>query len=72
MRVAGLLERDPVWAFAPFTDRMGAPAAVEPVVVPPELGPVRTDQNVETAAIGDTVVSLLRLQIGDANGGERH
>src|SRR3981081_398425 len=36
---------------------MGAPAAIEPVVVPPELGPVRTDQNIETAAIGDTVVS---------------
>ena len=51
---------------------MGAPAAIEPIIVPPELGPVRTDQNIETAAIGDTVVSLLRFQIGDANGGERH
>src|ERR1700752_5228240 len=51
---------------------MGAHAAIEPVVVPPELGPVRKDQNIETAAIGDTVVSLLRSQICDANGGECH
>src|SRR5262249_28089635 len=54
MCVAGMLERDPVWAFAPFTDRIGAPGAIEPVVVPPKLGPVRADQNIETATIGNT------------------
>jgi len=66
MLISGLLQSeviDTIASVAIGADGEGAAGIAEAIIIAPELRPVRPHQNIEPAAIGDAVVTLLRFEV---------